>query len=156
MPAALNGQRVVSYSAPQLTFGTVSGMLVRMRKKRILWLTFVVALCGLAVGSFFVPAPNHPSRVTQDTFDRVQEGMTEAEVEAILGPSGYYNRRPYVVFEHGLSFRRYWLGDEGVIVIEMTWDDHDRSKPRWVDHKYFTPLPLESYGERWLRLLRSE
>jgi hypothetical protein len=54
-------------------------------------------LAGLAVvlvaGGAFVAWPR-PDRVTQENFDRISEGMSRAEVEAILGPAGDYRTGP--------------------------------------------------------------
>ncbi|MDB5306911.1 MAG: hypothetical protein JWO38_1113 [Gemmataceae bacterium] len=131
-----------------------------MRLRRLVWL-IPAALLILVGASVLVPVQYPPSRITQENFDRIQDGMSEAEVEEILGPPGYYNHNPYVVFESGISFRRYWLGDEGFVIIEVTWPEdpptwlplpHNRT--RRVYRKEFHPVPPESYGERWYRQLR--
>jgi hypothetical protein len=60
-----------------------------MRRRKLL-----VALTGLAVvgaaGAVVVLWPRAPSRITRENFDRICEGMSRAEVEAILGPPGDY------------------------------------------------------------------
>jgi hypothetical protein len=61
-----------------------------MRRRKLL-----VALVGLAVvvaaGAVVLwPQAAPPSRVTRENYDCIQEGMTRAEVEAILGPPGDY------------------------------------------------------------------
>jgi hypothetical protein len=56
-----------------------------MRKSLKRWpvlLALVVVLGGLAVATFL---PNPGSRVTRENCERIKEGMTEAEVWAILG-----------------------------------------------------------------------
>lgn len=124
-----------------------------MRRRFLLWATLIAL--GLGAVSFFVTAPNFPSKVTQENFNRVEEGMSEAELEAILGPPGYYYRyRPHAVVEHGIVFRRYWLGDEGCIIIELAGPDNEPDGIRRVGRKDFFPLAPETYGERWLRRLR--
>lgn len=126
-----------------------------MKKRRWLWIisTLLLVLLLMGVGSFFVTAPNHPSMITRENFDRVQEGMTEAEAEAILGPQGDYSTRPVIVFVHGVSYRRWWVSDDGVVSITVRWDDGDRSKPSRIATKHFHPWPPETYGERWQRQL---
>jgi hypothetical protein len=56
-----------------------------MRRRKLLvalaWLAVVVA-AGVVV---LWPREN---RITQENCDRIKEGMSQAEVEAILGPSG--------------------------------------------------------------------
>ena len=62
-----------------------------MRRRKLL-----VVLAGLAVlvaAGAVVLWPEPPSRITRENFDRVREGMTQAEVEAILGPPGDYRTR---------------------------------------------------------------
>jgi hypothetical protein len=61
-----------------------------MRRRKLL-----VALAGLAVvaAGAVVLWPEPPSRITRENFDRIREGMTQAEVEAILGPPGDYRTR---------------------------------------------------------------
>jgi hypothetical protein len=53
----------------------------------------VVGLLVLAGVGAFVLWPRAP-RVTRENFDRIKEGMTRAEVEAILGPPGDYSSGP--------------------------------------------------------------
>jgi hypothetical protein len=64
-----------------------------MRRHRLRW---VLALAGLAVlvvvGVIFVLWPQ-PERITRQNFDRIREGMTRADVEAILGPPGDHRTR---------------------------------------------------------------
>jgi hypothetical protein len=54
--------------------------------------TLLVALAGLAVmvaagvGALWP----RPSRVTGENFDRIEKGMSRAEIEAVLGPPGDY------------------------------------------------------------------
>ena len=62
------------------------------KRKHIIWAT-VVLVC-LTVASFIIPAPDPPSVVSKENFERIQEGMKLDEVEAMLGPPGRYNTRP--------------------------------------------------------------
>jgi hypothetical protein len=56
--------------------------------------TLLVALAGLAVvvaaGTVALWPRAEPNRITQENCDRIKEGMSRAEVEAILGPPGDY------------------------------------------------------------------
>jgi hypothetical protein len=60
-----------------------------MRRRKLRWV-----LAGLAVlvgtAGLIVQSPQPPSRITRENYYRVREGMTRAEVEAILGPPGDY------------------------------------------------------------------
>jgi hypothetical protein len=63
-----------------------------MRRRKLL-----VALAGLAVvgaAGIVVLWPRSVSRITQENCDRVQVGMSRADVEAILGPPGDYTTGP--------------------------------------------------------------
>src|SRR5262245_62049938 len=107
-----------------------------MRKCRLLWLAGAAVL-SLIVCAILLSAHRTGPGVTRENFNRIQVGMTEAEVEEILGgPSGFYTNRPVVVPMEGTMFRRWWIGDEGVLTIELTFDE-----PRRVGHKEFAPLP---------------
>jgi hypothetical protein len=50
----------------------------------------LVVLVGLAAVVLWPP----PSRVTRENYDRIQAGMSRAEVDAILGPPGDYRTGP--------------------------------------------------------------
>ena len=115
------------------------------------WLLIPLLALALVGGSFLVPVPLRPSKVTRENFDRVQDGMTADEVEAILGPDGHYHSGHYTVPESGMVFRRYWLGDEGFIIIEMSSGGPDVKGPWGVGSKRFFPVPRQTYGERWLQ-----
>ena len=60
--------------------------------------TLLVALAGVVVsfatGAFLLWPRSQPSRVTQENFARIHEGMSRADVEAILGPAGDYRTGP--------------------------------------------------------------
>src|SRR5438874_7970559 len=100
--------------------------MVILRKRRLFWAT-TAALLGLGV-SLIVLTPQHRrSGITQENFERIKEGMTEEEVEEILGgPPGTYTDRPIIVFESGVMFRRWWVGEEGIVTIEVTFDEPQR------------------------------
>src|SRR5262249_50264303 len=88
-----------------------------MRKRLLLTgglAVYVVVLAPLLLPLFHRPSPG----VTRENFLRMHQGMTEEEIEAILGcPS---------VTEEELSIslvprcRRIWKGNEGVITIWFT------------------------------------
>jgi hypothetical protein len=101
--------------------------MVTMWKSRKRWpvlLALLVAFGGLAVAFACLP---YGSRVTRENCDRIQEGMTEAEVRAILGkpwddslldpeePNGYWAGESIVfVRPEGrveFMYGRYWMGD---------------------------------------------
>jgi hypothetical protein len=119
-----------------------------MRKHLLLCL---VAVAFLAVGIYGILRLAQLLRpgITQENFDRIQEGMTEQEVERILGgPSGYHADRPVVVMNSGTMFFRpshLWIGDSGIVTICFS-----SGEPRTVVHKEFEPLPPEPFDE-WLR-----
>jgi hypothetical protein len=96
----------------------------RMRK-RLRWLVclaVVLVLVGVLVHLLFPSA----SPVTRVAFDRIQTGMTQAEVEAILGgPPGDYRTRPMdPIYENHRSTDPeieplQWWGDEGEVLLTV-------------------------------------
>jgi hypothetical protein len=113
-----------------------------------------IVSAGLVVVCLLRPTAGPASGINRENFDRVREGMTEAEVEAIFGcPPGHYNRRPVVVLMSGVMFRRWWVSDDAVITIELSPDDADWERPWRVCHKDYWPVPPESLVDRCWRLL---
>ena len=132
-----------------MAFGRFRVMKLAMRKDRLIWLA-AAALLGLGVCAILVTVQFPRSGITRENFDRILDGMTEAEVEAILGgPSGRYTDRPMVVVMEGTMFRRWWIGNEGIVTIELTFDE-----PQRVAHKRFDPIPPETLAERCRRWCR--
>jgi hypothetical protein len=76
-----------------------------------------------------------PSSVTQENFDRIQVGMTEDEVKAILGPPGDHRNaeneydpsplhQPAHVFGRGnprASYTRFWRSDTADIALGFVY-----------------------------------
>jgi hypothetical protein len=61
-----------------------------MQRRKLRWVLAGLAL-GLVAFALWPVRPPAPDRITQENFDRIQEGMTCAEVEALLGgPPGDY------------------------------------------------------------------
>jgi hypothetical protein len=69
-----------------------------VRGRKLLVAVAVLAVLVAAGASVLWPRPD---RITRENFNRIREGMTWAEVEAILGPPGEYRTKPLVVFEVG-------------------------------------------------------
>jgi hypothetical protein len=67
------------------------------RKRR--WLLALAGLLLLAAG--VVTVWPQPERITRENFERIREGMTRAEVEAILGPPGDYASGPTMLQPDG-------------------------------------------------------
>jgi hypothetical protein len=61
-----------------------------MRRRKLIGAVGLAVL--IAVGAFV--AWPRPQRITREKFDRIQDGMSRAEVEAILGPPGDYTTGP--------------------------------------------------------------
>jgi hypothetical protein len=62
-------------------------------QKRIEALAVGLLVVGIAALLLW-PEPPEPDRVTQENFDRISDGMSRAEVEAILGPPGDSTSEP--------------------------------------------------------------
>jgi hypothetical protein len=76
--------------------------------------TLFVALAGLAVVlavGVVVLWPSQPNRITQENCDRIKEGMSRAEVEAILGPPGDYRTGPGET-GHGSTGNMFWTPEQ--------------------------------------------
>ena len=90
-----------------------------MRRRRLLLGAGALALLGLAglVTWDAVPRPG----VTRANGERIQEGMTEEQVVAILGRAP--DRHPAVVPGYaapGTARAAYWKGDNGYITVTFT------------------------------------
>jgi outer membrane protein assembly factor BamE (lipoprotein component of BamABCDE complex) len=105
-------------------------------RSRARWLTVVVA--GIALASLSVAVWNvigHYSTVRRHHLERVEIGMTRAEVEALLGgPPGDYRTNPerFSISHHSLAQFRLeeayakddWIVDEAM--IQVWFDANDR------------------------------
>ena len=93
------------------------------RKKKLLW-TGIAA--GLTVALYFLVRPAAPGHnFDRASFEKINKGMTLAEVEAILGaPAGDYTTRPTISeCDVGLGpGEKEWVSDEGAISV---WFDPD-------------------------------
>jgi hypothetical protein len=112
-----------------------------VRRRRQRWpvlLALLVAFGALAVAFVCLP---YRSRVTRENCERIQKGMTEAEVRSILGkpwddslldPEGRYpNEKTLVVYDLereseqpylGKWRSSYWMGDDAGVCVYF---DHD-------------------------------
>jgi hypothetical protein len=128
-----------------------------MRKRLLIFAGGVLAVFVAASAVRFLMAPGR--FIDREHYDRISKGMTQAEVEAILGaPPGSYNRATTEfqwngpVPEQPANGRRaYWVGDDGH--IEVTFD----AKSGTVLVKlYMEPVPPSSVGkwfQGWFRRL---
>src|ERR1700722_8910984 len=64
-----------------------------MRSRKLRWmLVGLVAL--IAAGAFVLWPENRLDRVTRENYERLHKGMSQADVDAILGPPGDYRTGP--------------------------------------------------------------
>jgi hypothetical protein len=105
-------------------------MMAGVKRKRLL---VVLALAALGVAGTWVLWPR-PPRVTRARFDRIQPGMTLADVQAIVGgPPADYRSGPTTL---GVGSReilagaarpaevRTWKTDEATVVVSFDADGH--------------------------------
>ena len=92
--------------------------------------TLLVVLAGLTVvvaAGAVVLWPRTPSRITLENCNRIREGMSRAEVEAILGPPGDYRTGPGET-GHGSTENMFWTPDRSLDVARgMDWSNFSQS-----------------------------
>jgi hypothetical protein len=93
-----------------------------MRKRLVIVVASLTCLTGLLL--LFLPRAAATSPITKENFHRIRTGMSQVEVEDILGPSGDYTTvaiEPVYVLYRGPKghCRRDWLADQGRITINF-------------------------------------
>src|SRR5262245_44081228 len=91
-----------------------------MRKRRALWVCVAAALGLGFVAGLAVLVACRPGGVRRASVERIKEGMTEGEVEAIFGGSA--DRVPTVALSLDVPGRpvrcqKTWSGRDGVAVV---------------------------------------
>jgi SmpA / OmlA family len=79
-----------------------------------------IALAVVAIGAGLLVTLPQTDRITEENFDQIRNGMTRAQVEAILGPPGDYTTGPVkIVFISGTSAvsQDLWLSDNLAINV---------------------------------------
>src|SRR5262249_34741461 len=148
MPALLALLRLLTLPARQ-------ARIVMMTKRK--WLAIVLAVLLLGLGTAFFLWPR--DRITAESWEKIRLGMTEKEVEDILGGPGT-NIKDIEEFERtrgvplikveiqlleGLGRRiteaaKVWIGRSGVIMIEFDKSD--------VTNKHFWEVKPNSFLDR--------
>jgi hypothetical protein len=121
--------------------------------------TLLVVLAGLAVvgaaGVVVVWPRQELDQITQENCDRIHEGMNREEVEAILGPPGYYATEPVIeIYPPAISLMdwpRVWTGNKGWIVVNF--DGHDLVRSNSFTRNTDSPLEklLRRLKRQWRR-----
>ena len=114
-----------------------------MRKRLLVAAGTMAGLAGvgLVVLAMLPPAPG----VTKLNFDRIEIGMTEADIEALLGRRA--EKSELGLAKHGLLEFAWWHGDDKAMVT-ITLHNGFVDEKRWA-------APTETISEkirRWLRL----
>jgi hypothetical protein len=90
------------------------------RTRRLLLLLLAVAV--LAVPSGYLLLPSRDARITWANCAKIKKGMTEQEVEAILGPPGNYTGWPHgepPFYWYERPAEKYWFGEEALIRVSF-------------------------------------
>jgi hypothetical protein len=130
-------------------------------RRRILACIAVLTCLGLAVLTFLFMGEGRPwidqgERIDEATFDRIEDGITQKEVEALLGqpPGDYKTQRIVEDFEYDLGWPRShleWRGNYGTIRV---WFD---KRERVCRKEFVGTHPLQpSFRDRlnrWYRKL---
>lgn len=112
-----------------------------MTKRRLVWVVACLAL-AVGLGIWFVTRP-HP--VNETNFNRIRVGMTQAEVEAILGcPPGDYATRPWMADAFEEDYQEpdrleTWASDWGY--IRVRFDKSDRVSAKELRDQFPIPQP---------------
>ncbi len=116
--------------------------------------TLLIALALLAIGvGIYLCLPKSP-RFTEDQYERIQLGMTLAEVEAVLGcPPGNYAPVDLVSMARGKQPRTDWAADvpeplfndqQRALCIHVLFDADGKVKEKHCTRMtYFPPTLLE-------------
>jgi hypothetical protein len=97
--------------------------------KRKWWIIATATLAGCIGLAFVIPAllPSQPG-VTKENFDRIDIGMTRADVKAILGPGGWEG----ISGGRGMKERShiFWVNERAGSDVMVWFDDEDRVELR--------------------------
>jgi hypothetical protein len=135
-------------------------------KRLTLAISVVSVIAMPCVWYFAYDAATPNSMINRAHFERIQIGMTEADVEKIFQcKSGLYNRLPCMDYigPHGNWGEKPWISDDAVILItfsrrgnldyspEGNLDVRDDGTPWRVVHKFHTaPTRLSKWDEQRL------
>jgi hypothetical protein len=112
------------------------------------WIFALTAFAAIVVSTYDPEPTPPPSRITKENFDRIQLGMTQDEVEEILGPPGWHSSstgyRNISIGGVRLRGDLEWIDDEGVIFIRMMPPNDGKPeeqppRPWRVGYKSFRP-----------------
>jgi hypothetical protein len=126
------------------------------RRRRFLFLALPVVLVLLGVGAWVLWPKPQVTAITRDNAERIQPGMTLAEVEAILeGPArdetGGRCWTTYIsstLFVHAIDAQE-WIGDECAVAV---WFHDGRVAFRHLGDVVPRDERLVDKFRRWLRL----
>jgi hypothetical protein len=130
-----------------------------MRRRWLLRVLAAGLLLLVTALAFVLWPPASLTRITRENFDRIEYGMSPAEVEAILGPPGDYRSGPVLIAWPGV--RHTGLREEEVVVgtyqrgMESAFDPDSGYSFRWwradtfVLHVEFSPESEVIYKRGW-------
>lgn len=123
------------------------------------WLVWSAVTALLAVVGLYLGLPRSP-RFTDEQFDRIQVGMTRAEVEAVLGcPPGCYAQEPVLAWIESPPDALEWAadspgplaenGDQPALRVAVCFDDRGKVEAKFRTRITYTPPTLLERLRRW-------
>jgi hypothetical protein len=128
--------------------------------RRRLTLGFGLLCCLGLVGVWLLrpAAPVH--RINRASFEQIQGGMREAEVEALFGtPAGDYTGGAFAPADCGVGLTTIWHGPKDQVAAWEVWSADEGEilvgfdQERRVAAKLFVPMFRGSFTRRWLSWL---
>src|SRR5215471_8048203 len=107
-----------------------------MTHRRLFWLAFAACLCLAVFWGVRLLTTQH--RINRESFEKIQVGMTQSDVESLLGvPPGDYSTREYTFLEPPWPLSKIWefqwIGNDGRIRVKLD-EKRNVATYHWCPH----------------------